>query len=186
MPQVEMMNTRVWEKARTEKLKDLGLLCYNLYVNKAFSSVEINRAAGNIKDQMTSLMLAQNAGRDETSIRRLEDGLNGMLTELGCFCYNSYVDGKPLHPGLLSVCRSFAASSIQSVNGKNDNGANDSGAETIDASDRAVSDQAEESFESSSSYEMEPIPVNFKLCPSCGYRNKNEAWFCGKCGAKLP
>lgn len=163
------------EQLRNDKIKALGFVGYNLYVDGALTFPEINGIAEEVKGILGKILALRGNFGDINEIRRQEEMLDTKLTELGCICYNLYIDKKLFNDNLLSLC-----DAISSINFDINN--------VPEAMSQAENDEEEDEQNDElygiRSEEMEPIPMHFKQC-ICGYRNKPEANFCGKCGTKL-
>lgn len=176
----------ILERSRNDKIKTLGFLCYNLYVDGVMAFPEMNGIIDNIKRTLNYLLVLRQNDIDTDHLRIQETALNEELTELGCICYNLYVDRKLFNNNVLSLC-----DSISSINHEITNGLKASSQyeypSSYEISEKPVSEKrnvTQSKLKVTCPYGMEPIPANFKRC-RCGYRNKPEARFCGKCGAKL-
>lgn len=152
------------EKSRSEKIKSLGFLCYNLYVDGAMAFPEMNDHIGIIRGAMKSLMELRKDEINVASSKLQEINLDEKLLELGCICYNLYIDKKLFNNELLSICDSISEISKE-----------------LRANELGI---ASEEPDNNCPYGMEPIPENYKKC-KCGYRNRPIAKFCGKCGELL-
>ncbi len=176
----------ILEQSRNDKIKTLGFLCYNLYVDGVMVFPEMNGIVDDIKKTLNYLLVLRQNNIDANYLHMQETTLNEKLTELGCICYNLYVDSKLFNNKVLSLC-----DSISSINHEITNGLKVSSQYEYPSSyeepKRHVSEKrnvTQSKLKVTCPYGMEPIPANFKRC-MCGYRNKPEARFCGKCGAKL-
>ncbi len=155
------------EQSRSNKLKQLGLLCYNNIIDGTITFPEMAYSAEEIKKTfMTLTEQRRNAGGAE----KLEQRLDYMLSGLGCVCFNMYVDKKLFPDKILALC-----GSISDINHE---------LKMKDEAPAPRDTEKETGLKVNCPYGMEPIPVNFKLC-GCGYRNRSEARYCAKCGAKL-
>lgn len=176
-------NEAVLEQSREDKIKALGFLCYNLYVDGVMTFPEMNGTVDDIKKRLDYILTLRQNNSDSEYVNTQETELNGKLTELGCTCYNLYIDSKLFNNEVLSLC-----DSISSINHEIKNGLSVSARyEYQPEKEKSVSENkntTQSKLKVSCPYGMEPIPTNFKKC-ICGYRNKPEARFCGKCGAKL-
>jgi hypothetical protein len=112
-----------------------------------------------------------------------EDSLNEQLTDLGCICYNLYVDSKLFNSKVLSLC-----DLISSINREIAYDSKVSPQKSYKTKPTSLiienKNVTQSKFKINCPYGMELIPLNFKEC-ICGYRNRSEARYCGKCGAKL-
>lgn len=180
----------ILEKSRDDKIKALGFLCYNLYVDGVMVFPEMNDIVDSIQKLLNQLLVLRQGSGESGYIHMHEVYLDEKLTELGCICYNLYVDSKLFNHKILALC-----DSISSINHEITNGLKTSSADMLyspsyrDSEEPKVLrqpdiDNRHKKFDVNCPYGMEPIPVDFKKC-QCGYRNKPEARFCGKCGAKL-
>ena len=192
------------EQLRSDKIKSLGFLCYNLYVDGAMKFPEMGETAddiGKILNHMTDVRKS-NPGADY--LQKQEDVLTEKLTDLGCICYNLYIDRKLFNNKVLSLCDNIASISSEIANGLTIVRQDDYEAESVmeppipeyrketeykKESEYKMAAEHESMTESDLKakypYGMEPIPAGFKKC-RCSYRNRHEAKFCAKCGAKLP
>lgn len=164
-------NENTLEQSRNDKIKALGFLCYNLYVDKVMNFPEMNGIVNDIKETLSYLLVLRQNNTDDSFILIQESKLDEKLTELGCICYNLYVDSKLFNNQLLSLCDSISSISHEISNGL-----------TTPSPQEEIEKQT--GLKNSCPYGMEPIPANPRKCV-CGYRNKAVAKFCGKCGAKL-
>ena len=176
----------ILEQSRNDKIKTLGFLCYNLYVDGVMVFPEMNGIVEDIKKTLNYLLVLRQNNIASDYLHMQEASLNEYLTELGCICYNLYVDSKLFNNKVLSLC-----DSISSINHEITNGLQaPSHYEYPSSSEEAAEPVSEKRNVTRSRlkvtcpYGMEPIPADFKRC-TCGYRNKPEARFCGRCGAKL-
>ena len=254
----------VLEQSRTEKLIHLGFLCYNLYVDATMVFPEMCGVAEEIKRALDALMELKKSNPNNPLLQMQEAWLNDKLAEMGCICYNLYIDSKLINNKVLSLCDSITSINREIIEGEptpaEDDGVNDleAAVKTEEDPDRKEempdTEQKEEAEETASLEEMsfmalsplvaeetetdsapaesskipesdpmscsamsepempelarpnpsqgekpttfskmrvscpfgmELIPAGYKRC-GCGYRNRPEARFCGKCGAKLP
>ena len=123
--------------------------------------------------------------------------MDDKILELGCICFNAYIDRKLFNNQILELCDDISLINSEIIKGLNDSelcdeqGAFEPHDETeenteenndikVDVDKSTVANKTEEDYP----YKMEVIPANFKRC-RCGYRNRPEAVFCGKCGSKL-
>lgn len=175
-------NESVLQNARNEKIKSLGFLCYNLYVDGVMVFPEMNGIVDEIRKTLGYLVFLRRNNMNFDYIQLQEKELNEKLSELGCVCYNLYVDSRLFNSNVLSLC-----DSISTINHEITAGFSPSpqyaAAQCGDGGELSEK-KLESGLKVTCPYGMEPIPINFKQCV-CGYRNKSEAWFCGKCGAKL-
>ena len=181
--------------SRIEKLKSLGFLGYSLYIDGTLTLPEMSNTIIDIK----RLLSAPGNGFHTTYVVN-EAAVNEKLTELGCVCYNLYVDKRinNVNVELTSLCELISSINRQiyvqpqvaeplplTV-------ATSSTAEEI-APTMAESMTAEEIAPTAAEPVTAPaqcppgfelIPTNPKIC-LCGYKNSQRANFCGKCGLKL-
>lgn len=176
------------EQSRMEKLNVLGILCYNLYTDGIFSFPEMYGLVDDIKTKMTYLMLLKQKNEALEVIQQQEEALMGRLTELGCFCYNYYIDGKFVNKDILSLCDSISTLSQRIRTARSvQKPVSDMQApcgQPVQSAQPTSEHMSVSTSQENVPYGMEPIPIHYKQCV-CGYRNKEEAWFCGKCGSKL-
>lgn len=175
----------ILQQSRNDKIKTLGFLCYNLYVDGVMAFPEMNGIVDDIKKTLNYLLVLRQNNIDANYLQMQETTLDEKLTELGCICYNLYVDSKLFNSQVLSLC-----DSISSINHEITNGLRVSQYEYpsgFEKPKRHISEKrnvTQSKLKVTCPYGMELIPSDFKKCV-CGYRNKSEARFCGKCGAKL-
>lgn len=176
----------ILEQSRNDKIKNLGFLCYNLYVDGVMAFPEMNVIVDDIKKTLNYMSALKQNNIDANYLQMQETALYEKLTELGCVCYNLYVDSRLFNNKVLSLC-----DAISSINYEITNGLKASSQYEYSITCEEPKEFASEKRNSTQSrlkvtcpYGMEPIPADFKRC-MCGYRNKSEARFCGKCGAKL-
>ncbi len=176
----------ILEQSRNEKIKALGFLCYNLYIDGVMAFPEMNEAVGDIKRTLNCLLTLRQYNTDTNYLHMQEDGLNDKLTELGCICYNLYVDSKLFNNKILSLCNSISSINYEIADGLKTFSQEEypSSYEELQKPITERRNVTQSKLKVTYPYGMEPIPVNYKQCV-CGYRNKSEARFCGKCGAKL-
>ena len=178
----------ILEQSRTDKIKSLGFLCYNLYVDGVIVFPDMNEIVEDIRTALNNLLVLRqsNAGTDYMQIQ--ESNLNEKLTELGCICYNLYVDSKLFNNEILALCDSISSINHEIANGLSplEQGSYDYLYENHEPlrAESAHKNKTGSKLKVTCPYGMEPIPTDFKRC-RCGYRNKHEAQYCGKCGAKL-
>ena len=84
----------ILEQSRNDKIKTLGFLCYNLYVDGVMVFPEMNGIVEDIKKTLNYLLVLRQNNIDANYLHMQETTLNEKLTELGCICYNLYVDSK--------------------------------------------------------------------------------------------
>jgi len=176
----------ILEQSRNDKIKTLGFLCYNLYVDGVMVFPEMNGIVEDIKKTLNYLLVLRQNNIDANYLHMQETSLNEKLTELGCICYNLYVDSKLFNNKVLSLCDSISSINHEITNGLKAPSHYDYPS-SYEESVKPVSEKrnvTQSRLKVTCPYGMEPIPANFKRC-MCGYRNKPEARFCGKCGAKL-
>lgn len=176
----------ILEQSRNDKVKALGFLCYNLYIDGVMAFPEMNEIVDDIKEAFNYLSALRQNNMDANYLHVQETALNEKLTELGCICYNLYVDSKLFHNELLSLCDSILSINHEMVHGL-ESSSQHKYPSSCEEAERPVSKKrnvTQSKLKVTCPYGMEPIPANFKRC-MCGYRNKSEARFCGKCGAKL-
>lgn len=176
----------VLEQSRKDKIKDLGFLCYNLYVDGAMGFTEIRELVKNIKDKFNEITVLRknNVGSDYLKMQEFE--LNEKLVELGCVCYNLYVDNRLFNNKVLSLCDSICSINHEMTNGfkVSEQYEYPESCENPELLFDERKNVTQSKLKVTYPYGMEPIPTDFKKC-LCGYRNKSIARFCGKCGAKL-
>lgn len=149
--------------SRRENVRSLGFLCYNLYTDGLMNFSEMDDIVKEIKWLSDYVADLKNSGDNKAYAEFQEKKLDEKLMELGCICYNLYVDRKLFNNELLSLC-----DSISSLNKE------------------LVSETADDKNKTASGFGLlEPIPLNYKKCSVCGYKNRAEAKYCGKCGKKL-
>ena len=176
----------ILEQSRNDKIKALGFLCYNLYVDGVMVFPEMNGIVDDIKITLNYLLMLRQETAETNYLHAQETSLNEKLNELGCICYNLYVDSKLFNSEVLSLC-----DTISSINHEITNGLSDTSHYEYPSSYEEPIQSVSHKKNTTQSkltviypYGMEPIPTDFKRC-RCGYRNKHEAQYCGKCGAKL-
>ena len=168
------------EQSRSEKIRTLGFLCYNLYVDGILCAPEMGETVKIIKQNLDQLFALRRSNSGEDEQERQNTRLNDKLTELGCICYNLYIDGSLINNELLSLCDSITELSREITEAKNPK--QQASATDQDLEVNKVRESSE--LKITCPYGMEPIPVNFKQC-MCGYRNRSDARYCAKCGSKL-
>lgn len=183
---MERAHESVLEQSRSDKIKTLGFLCYNQYVDGVMVFPEMNGIVNDIRQTLNYMLALRENNMDVKYLYMQEASLNEKLIELGCICYNLYVDSKLFNNQVLSLC-----DAISSINHEITNGLQASSHYEYPSSyEEPVKPVREKKSVTQSKlkvtcpYGMEPIPVGFKRC-MCGYRNRPEARYCGKCGAKL-
>lgn len=159
-------------ETRTDKIVSLGFLCYSLYVDGIVVSPRLN---GVVRDISFMLSPSPRGG----SITN-EAALKNKLTELGCLCYNLYVDNNLINGRVLSLC-----SSIALINEELRKQACPVTVQPDIMSEQSASSALPQVLPAVSCPPgLEPVPVNPRVC-LCGYKNLQRANFCGKCGLKL-
>lgn len=176
----------ILEQARNDKIKTLGFLCYNLYVDGVMVFPEMNGIVNDIKRTLSYLLVLRQSNTDVNYLNVQETSLDEKLTELGCICYNLYVDSKLFNNKVLSLCDSISSINHEITNGLQATSHYEypSSYEEPTPSVSKEKNTTHSKLKVECPYGMEPIPPDYKRC-MCGYRNKSEAIFCGKCGAKL-
>ena len=182
----------ILKQSRNDKIKALGFLCYNLYIDGVMTFPEMTGLVDDVKNAIGSLLLMRQNSIDAENLLLREKNLNDKLTEIGCICYNLYVDRRLINNSVLSLCDSISSINHEIASGISadiPDFISESFGET-DGTDELPSSSQENKNTTKSRlkviypYGMEPIPENYKEC-RCGYRNISEAVFCGKCGRKL-
>ena len=188
------------EEERIERLKELGYLCYNLSLGSDVMSdfettINVMRACAN---NMTHV---NGGASDLLSYREM---LDEKAAELGCACFNRYIDKELLSGGMLEICASISELNSRIANSAQQPEDEQKAAVTYtpecwqtndDLEYDNLKQKSEVVFSVSDSnhhsdlrmnypYGMEPIPTNAKIC-TCGYRNREYAVYCGRCGVKL-
>ncbi len=177
----------ILEQSRNDKIKTLGFLCYNLYVDGVMTFPEMNEIVNDIKKTLNYLLVLRQNNINPEYLKMQETTLNEKLTELGCICFNLYIDSKLFNNKVLSLCDSISSINHEITNGlkaavQTDYGLYDYEEPRKPRSERRNTTQSK--LKITCPYGMEQIPSNFKRC-MCGYRNRPEAKYCAKCGAKL-
>jgi hypothetical protein len=241
------------EKKRIENLKNLGYMCFNLLIgNDNAASTDFVNKMYEMKGCFNRIELLRRTGTNPESIARYLKTLDDKAVEMGCLCYNSYVDRNSANKNISDYCITISELNNKILNEKNlvkedksafydlprsevytdkepqienktenkienktvnngfenvksnnvvnnttnlnneekvglNNNSAMSGADSV--SGAPVKNNTEENkgvqkIKVDYPYGMEPIPVNAKVCV-CGYRNREYARFCGKCGAKI-
>lgn len=179
-----MQQEDMLEQSRNDKIKSLGFLCYNLYTDGVMVFPEMNGIVDDIKKTLNYLLLLRKNNIDSNYLQMQETALDEKLTELGCVCYNLYVDSKLFNNKVLSLCDSISSINHEITNGLNTSRQYQIGEEEMSTPACEKRNVTQSKLKITCPYGMEPIPADFKKC-ICGYRNKSEARFCGRCGAKL-
>lgn len=155
------------EQFRNDRLEQLGLLCYNYVIDGITSFPQLSLLARTIHDNFHLLTKwRRNKAVGEDAVRDMEIRISELLREMGCVCFNLYIDQKLYSSDVLALC-----SAISELNRE---------LEHVRQTPMNVSTPLSASYP----YGMEPIPVNYRSC-KCGYRNRPEARYCARCGAKL-
>lgn len=197
-----------------ERINELGILVYNMFIDKKPVPVELSRhcemsrnmiaSGGNIEDAIQSIgfytynlfmdnkINIQEAGRLCMEISELSTKL---LRPNMSYAENDNDVDRTMAMAADEVNTSyqnkpFADTATMGMPFTNTRSANTafSNASFTDTADGAV--QYPETSDGNNDlminypYGMEPIPTEYKRC-GCGYRNKGYANFCGKCGAPL-
>lgn len=166
------------EKARSDKIKSLGFLCYNLCVDEAMAFPEMNGAVAEIRKSLGRLMELRESNAGGEYVKLQEAALDERLTELGCICYNLYVDGKLFNSGVLALCDSISAINGEIALPQRKR------VRSEQRGDKSASGVTSSKLKINCPYGMEPIPTRCKPC-GCGYRNRFDAKYCARCGARL-
>lgn len=170
------------EKERMERLKELGYLCYNISLSDETMS-DFGSTINGMRACAVNMMGNGAVGKDSENCDTI---LDKWAVELGCACFNEYIDKKLMSGGMAEICDSIASINLRiteyiKLNGEKPCG----GASQIEDSVAAAGNvHAHSELRVNYPYGMEPIPTNAKQC-SCGYRNRAYAVYCGKCGTKL-
>lgn len=175
----------ILRQSRNDKIKALGFLCYNLYVDGVLIFPEMNGIVNDIKRTLNNLLALRQNNIDANYLKTQETALNEKLTELGCVCYNLYVDSKLFNNQVLSLCDSISLINHEITNALS--APQYKYPSSFEMPENYIDEKrnvTQSKLKVTCPYGMEPIPPDFKKCV-CGYRNKSEARFCGKCGAKL-
>lgn len=218
------------EEVRKDKLKTLGVICYNLYIDRLVVLPETENTIISIKNILEKYLQVKRTKENLGLLNVYEAKIAEKLVKIGCICFNLYVDARLFDERLVSGCREIATinykinceanyKKVQASRNMQATGSNlkqhnlnksqnipNRKAETIDTVDvntytnqnkskrkkkqtqtqtkNPTKTQTQIEFQASVPYGMEPIPIDYKKC-MCGYKNKSEARFCGKCGAKL-
>lgn len=176
----------VLEATRIDKIKDLGFIGYNLYVDGIMSFPEMYTACAEIKSAINSISALRRRSEGHDTIGMQERRLDAKLIELGCVCYNLYVDNRLFDGRVLSLCGSISTinSQISAIPQQPDRSQVASYGQTEENALSEEKNVTQSKMKITCPYGMEPIPEGFKRCV-CGYRNRPDAKFCGKCGARL-
>ncbi len=177
----------ILEQSRNDKIKTLGFLCYNLYVDGVMTFPEMNEIVNDIKKTLNYLLVLRQNNINPEYLKMQETTLNEKLTELGCICYNLYVDSKLFNNKVLSLCDSISSINHEIVNGLKAPVQTDNDLYNYQEPRRPKNEHkntTQSKLQITCPYGMEQIPSDFKRC-ACGYRNRPEAKYCAKCGAKL-
>ena len=188
------------EKERIDRLKDLGYLCYNLSLgNNTMSDFETTI---NVMRTYASNMTNGRINNRREDLVKYSEMLNEKAAELGCACFNRYVDKELTSGGMMELCASISEinNKIAAANEQLYDGQDDMMQYTPEAAQSGVeynsmlpennivfsvnNKNPNSDLRMNYPYGMEPIPINAKICV-CGYRNRSYAVYCGKCGAKL-
>ena len=148
---------------------------------------EMNGIVGDIKTQLGSLLDLKREVENSDRLHSKEISLDEKLTELGCVCYNLYIDSKLFNNKVLSLCDSICSINHEITNGLDVAAASCEYPRNYEDGVKPIGEKkyvTNSKLKVTCPYGMEPIPPDFKKC-ICGYRNKREASFCGRCGAKL-
>lgn len=188
------------EKERMDRLKELGYLCYNLSLGN--NSISEYETTINVMRTYAFNMTSGRVNNREDDLLRYSEMLNEKATELGCACFNRYIDNELTSGGMMELCASIseinskiAAANEQFYDRFNDvtPTAPEAGQDSMEYNGMPPEGSIVFSVNSKNPhsdlrinypYGMEPIPTNAKIC-ACGYRNRSYAVYCGKCGAKL-
>lgn len=171
------------ETERVDVIKNLGYLCYNLHIDGAIAFPEMKMLVDEIKQCINSSRSSDNSA-NIVLLNAQQARLEEKISELGCICYNLYVDKKLLNEKILNLCIALSSINGRIVSG---NGMlTDNIRERVNSGNEPISEtnNVYDKFKVNCPYGMEPIPANYKRCV-CGYRNRPEAVYCGRCGAKL-
>lgn len=172
-------------KLREDRVKELGIQCYNLYCDSEIWDTAICEKVSEISNcyKYLSYLRDSNLYYDCYSI---EEKLIMQIKDLGCMCYNSYVDHKLIHYKMLLFCDMIFAITQEIEKSNNSFSGYYSSTDTANTSILIKEKKYTTHSKLKITYPegMEPIPTDFKMCV-CGYRNKPSARFCGRCGAKL-
>ncbi len=172
---------------RNDEIKALGFLCYNLYVDGVMTLPEMSESVDGIKRTLDYLLVLRQNNFSTDYMQMQEDTLNTRLTELGCICYNMYIDKRLFNSKVLSICDSISSINDEIKNGSKSSAwsASESGADMkAESTEINLKNTPQSELKEAYSYGMEQIPTDFKEC-TCGYRNRPEARYCAKCGTKL-
>lgn len=217
------------EEVRKDKLKALGIVCYNLYIDRLVVLSETENSIISTKNIFEKYMLVNRTKENLGLLNVYEAKIEEKLVNIGCICFNLYVDARLFDERLASGCREIASINYEinceanykkvqasrKVQSASDNLKQDNLSKsqnipkrkaetTCTAEDTHTSQiqnqnkskrkkiqtknqtkiQTQNDFNAHIPYGMELIPAGFKKC-ICSYKNKPEARFCGKCGAKL-
>lgn len=156
------------ENDRRDKVKSLGFICYNLYVDNTMCFPEMDGTVRSIKAILTG----------QNSIQLHEELLNEKIIDLGFVCYNLYTSGRVLSAEIMSICNDIAELNRQLKEAAH------TGVESPESIKFDSVAQGSSGLDLSCPFGMEFVPPNHKEC-RCGYRNRPEAIFCGKCGTRL-
>ncbi|MCH5185842.1 MAG: zinc ribbon domain-containing protein [Oscillospiraceae bacterium] len=186
------------EQSRIEKIKTLGLLCYNLYIDGVIVFAGMNETVDSISNSLDYLLMLRQNNSNEVYLKTQESSLNEKLENLGLDCYNLYVDRKLLDNRILTLCASISELNLElnkeiTYTGSSapyDDFDHPHGYRGLYNYRNAVNSADE--YDRTSHYKlkitcpsgMEPIPFDFKKC-TCGYKNRSDAKYCARCGAKL-
>lgn len=184
---MQQNNGYVLEQSRNDKIEALGFLCYNLYIDGSMTFPNADEIVDGIKADLNFLLTLRKNDINPSYLQMQEDSLNEKLIELGCICYNLYIDNKLFNNKVLSLCDSISSINHEIANGLVPSARVDYGSQNhmeMNNAEGEYKNTTQSKLKITCPYGMEQIPVNFKRC-RCGYRNRNDAKYCAKCGAKL-
>lgn len=192
------IDNNVLDGMRNDKIKDLGYLCYNMFIDGTNISPEFRNLVLDMHNYILYIKALRREHQFDINLSLYEGKLNEKAMELGCLYFNMYIDNKVYSDRAAELCNSISSLN-QMICSKPTQAANGMKPSPYDAYEVQESNNkyssiwdkekknkvtSQRKLKISSPYGMEPIPTNFKKC-SCGYRNYSFARYCGKCGAKL-
>ena len=194
------VNISALNSMRSDKIKDLGYLCYNMAVSGSDMLPEFGNLIHDIHKCIQYINALRESNRKDFQTAYYENMLDDKAMELGCLYFNMYVDKKVYSDKAAELCGSISnlnhminiggidrdISDYSEALGKNPHRPKVTEERYTQEQDfyRSAEPASQERIKINVPYGMEPIPTDFKRC-RCGYRNRSIAKYCGKCGAKL-
>ena len=178
------MGETVTQQNKFEKLKELGLLCYNFCVDGMAFPGEAAPVI-EVKSAITRFFAERQNSANEAGLLESERFLNEKLIKLGSSCCEMYQNGEYLNEEITVLCRDICLESRASWT-PIDTGANYRKKEKQVQSETGNTGDTVNANNAGNANNTQQIPVTVmsKVC-TCGAENAPDSNFCVMCGNRL-